>query len=79
MAQYCRYCSFLVTGNGIYCTELNKEISEKYAKRVNKCNSFNLNTIDAFGENEKGYTPRQPKQKEYNGQLRLFGEEIEND
>lgn len=53
MAQYCRYCSFLVTGNGIYCTELNKEISEKYAKRVNKCNSFNLNTIDAFGENEK--------------------------
>lgn len=79
MAQHCRYCSFLVTGNGIYCTELNKEISEKYAKRVNKCNSFNLNTIDAFGENEKGYTPRQPKQKEYNGQLRLFGEEIEND
>lgn len=79
MAQYCRYCSFLVTGNGIYCTELNKEISEKYAKRVNKCNSFYLNTIDAFGENEKGYTPRQLKQKEYNGQLRLFGEETEND
>ena len=67
MTQYCRYCSFLVTGNGIYCTELNKEISEKHAKRVNKCNSFDLNTIDAFGENEKGYIPRQAKQKEYNG------------
>lgn len=73
MAQYCRYCTFLVTGNGICCTELNKEISEKRAKSVNKCNSFDLNTIDAFGENEKGYTPRKPKQKECSGQLSIFG------
>lgn len=79
MAQYCRYCTFLVTGNGIYCTELNKEISEKHAKRVNKCNSFGLNTIDAFGENEKGCIPRKPKQKECNEQLRLFGEEAGSD
>jgi hypothetical protein len=69
--QYCRYCNNLVTGNGIYCTELHKEMSEAQAKRVNKCKSFNLNRIDAFGENEKGYVPRD-RSRGCDGQLKLF-------
>lgn len=73
MKQYCRYCSFLATGNGIYCTELNKEIRESTAKRVNNCEHFDLNPIDAFYENERGYKPR--KMKENDGQLSLFGKE----
>lgn len=72
MKQYCRYCSFLVTGNGIYCTELGKEISETSAKSTNQCRSFDFLSIDAFGENEKGYVPRVPKKKQCDGQMELF-------
>jgi hypothetical protein len=37
---------------------LRKEISESKAKHTNKCESFELNPIDAFAEHEKEYTPR---------------------
>jgi hypothetical protein len=66
MAQYCRYCSWFVTGNGDYCTKEERELSSTYAKRTNQCKNFSLNPIDAYGENEKGYQPRKPKKK--NGQ-----------
>ena len=59
--QRCRYCQWLVTGNGIYCTKRNREYSEQYAKSTNNCGDFELNVIDAFGENERGYQPREPK------------------
>lgn len=59
--QYCRYCVYLVTGNGIYCTKRKREYSEQYAKSTNNCGDFELNVIDAFGENERGYQPREPK------------------
>lgn len=62
MAQYCRYCRFLVTGNGIYCTKRSREYSEQYAKSTNNCGDFELNVVDAFFENEKGYQPREQKQ-----------------
>lgn len=75
MKQYCRYCSALVTGNGIYCTEKNETMSESKAKRVNSCPHFNLNPMDAFFENEKGYQPREPKQNKCEGQIDLFGKE----
>ena len=58
MKQYCRYCAYLVTGNGIYCTKRNREYSEQYAKSTNNCGDFELNVIDAFFENERGYQPR---------------------
>lgn len=61
MKQYCRYCTNLVVGNGIYCTKRNRECSEQYAKSTNNCGDFELNVIDAFGENERGYQPREPK------------------
>ena len=55
MAQYCRYCSWFITGNGNYCSMFCYSPSDKYAKNPNHCKCFDLNSIDAFGENEKGY------------------------
>lgn len=63
MAQYCRYCSSLVVGDVAYCTTKKKEIPEHLAKTTNYCPYYDLNTIDAFGENEKGYQPRHKKEK----------------
>lgn len=71
MAQYCRYCNELIVGDFAYCYVKKKKISEKAAKNTNKCPHFSLNKVDAFLENEKGYKPRQPKQKQCNGQLAL--------
>lgn len=57
--QYCRYCSHLCTGNGIWCGAKEKILSESTAKTVNHCKLFDFNEIDAFAENDKGYKPRQ--------------------
>lgn len=65
MAQYCRYCSAFVTGNGNYCYERNIEPSDRYAKSPNHCKKFDFNPIDAYGENAKGYTPRKSQRKDY--------------
>ena len=56
--QYCRYCIWLVTGNGIYCTKRNREYTEQYAKSTNNCGDFELNVVDAFGEDGQGHQPR---------------------
>lgn len=64
MKQYCRYCSWLVYGDVPYCRKDERVLSEAYAKRVNTCKDFDLNPIDAFGENEKGYRPRREKTPE---------------
>lgn len=55
MFQYCRYCANLVTENGIYCTEKNKNIAESTAKTTNNCKLFIFNCMDAFYENMDGY------------------------
>lgn len=47
MKQYCRYCAYLVTGNGVYCEAKNKTLSENVAKHTNKCKLFEFNEIDA--------------------------------
>ena len=77
MAQYCRYCSHFCTGNGNYCEIKKTYPTDKQAKSPNKCKKFDLNPIDAFYENNKGYMPREPyksrSQKEPVGQLSLFG------
>ena len=70
MAQYCRYCIYFVTGNGNYCEMKHTEPSDEQAKRTNRCKDFDLNPIDAFGENEAGYRPRVRKQKTYS-QVRM--------
>ena len=71
MKQYCRYCCYICTGNGIWCDELSKEVSEATAKSPNHCHSFAYNPIDAFGL-DREYTPRQPRKKQCDGQISLF-------
>lgn len=61
MKQYCRYCSELVVGDVPYCRAYEKVLSESAAKRVNTCRDFDLNPMDAFGENLEGYHPRREK------------------
>ena len=58
MTQYCRYCAHCVTGNGIFCTERAKEMTERKAKRTNHCPYFAFVKIDAF-DYSKEYRPRQ--------------------
>lgn len=60
MKQYCRYCAHLVTGNGIWCEEHQREYSEKYTKTMNNCGDFELNVIDAYDLN-RTYQPREPR------------------
>ena len=48
--QVCRFCRWLITDPGIYCTKRNREYTEQYAKSANNCGDFELNVIDAFGE-----------------------------
>lgn len=57
MKQYCRYCAYLVTGNGTYCTAHEKEISDSYAKHVNTCKDFDFCEMDAYCETS-GYKPK---------------------
>ena len=64
MAQYCRYCENMVCGDSNYCTVREECFSDEYVKRVNKCKDFDLNEIDALGENERGYIPRKGKEKQ---------------
>lgn len=76
MKQYCRYCCYLVCGDAVYCTERQFTMSDAAAKSLNRCHDFTFNPIDAFGENEKGYSPRKPRKKQCDGQMSLFsGEE----
>lgn len=48
--QVCRFCRWLITDPCIYCTKRNREYTEQYAKSTNNCGDFELNVIDAFGE-----------------------------
>ena len=62
MKQYCRYCAGLVTGNGIYCTFLNKEKTEASTKAVNYCKHFEFCEIDAYDLDHK-YRPKRKTQR----------------
>lgn len=83
--QYCRYCGFLVTGNGIWCIAKNKEVAESTAKRTNKCPHFAFCPTDAFFENEKEYKPRkeyklrEKRMNQCDGQLSFISTEKENE
>ena len=58
MKQYCRYCANLVYGDSCYCEVKRKCLKYDACKRVNKCKRFELNPIDALGENPNEYKPR---------------------
>ena len=51
MKQYCRYCAHCTVGDVVYCEKRRRTYSESYAKSTNNCGDFELNVIDAFGEN----------------------------
>ena len=55
----CRFCQWLVTGNGIYCEAKNEEKNERSTKRVNRCHEFEFNEIDAYDLNRKYVPPNQ--------------------
>ena len=71
MKQYCRYCTSLVVGDVNYCATKKKTLSEGYCKVVNTCEDFDLNPIDAFGENPKLYAPRVKKIEQEDNQIKL--------
>ncbi len=55
----CRFCQWLVTGNGIYCEAKNEDKNERSTKRVNRCHEFEFNEIDAYDLNRKYVPPNQ--------------------
>lgn len=70
MKQYCRYCIHLATGNGTWCGEQKKTMSDSTAKSVNKCKSFEFCEIDAFGETD-GYKPRETPEHSLTGENQM--------
>lgn len=72
MAQYCRYCTWFVTGNGNWCEKKQTERTDRQAKRTNSCRDFDLNPMDAYQENIIGYRPRKAAKKTYQ-QIRMEG------
>ncbi len=72
VTQYCRYCVYLCTGNGIWCDKQGREIKEGTAKSPNRCHDFAFCPIDAFAENDRGYRPRVKRKKQCDGQMSLF-------
>ena len=73
MKQYCRYCSNFCCGNGEWCEEFQKTLSESYAKRPNNCKKFNFCSIDAY-DSTREYKPRKKSQNDDgdSGQQTLF-------
>lgn len=73
MKQYCRYCSNFCCGNGEWCKEFQKVVSESYAKRPNNCEKFDFCSIDAY-DSTREYKPREKSQNNDgdSGQQTLF-------
>lgn len=63
MAQYCRYCSYMVCGDLNYCSVKGRCYSDKAIRHTNNCKDFDLNPIDAIRLNDKNYKPRPKKPK----------------
>ena len=75
MAQYCRYCCHCHYADVVWCDVKKKTMSENSAKTINHCKDFGFNEIDVFyeGDMNKIYRPREPKQKQCDGQINMFG------
>lgn len=68
----CRWCSELVTGNGIYCQAKQRCYSESYTKHVNNCTDFQFVNMDAYTFEE--YKPRVRHNQNIEGQVSIFDE-----
>ena len=71
MAQYCRYCAHAHVSDWLWCDVKEELVSDYRAKKPNSCKHFDLNPIDAYGENPNEYAPRKPKPKPEYEQLDL--------
>lgn len=60
MRQYCRYCSFCIDGNGLYCTSHEKSLTEKQFRRENHCPEFILSELGDVRTGNQ-YRPKKPK------------------
>ena len=58
MAQYCRYCTYMCCGDANWCSVKKRTFSDASIKSTNRCKDFELNPIDALGENPNEYKPR---------------------
>lgn len=70
--QFCRYCTYLINGDMLYCTSKCMEIPEKRAKSPNRCKDFIFCAEDALQENERGYRSRGEQHKTIDGQMNIF-------
>lgn len=70
MTQYCRYCSRAVLNDDdlIYCEAKDEMREGKQITNPNRCKYFEFNPVDVLNENKK-YRPREPKQKNIEGQV----------
>lgn len=64
-------------GDANYCCVRKRCYSDEHIKRTNNCKDFDLNPIDALGENDKGYRPRKPKEQTDYKQIALWSEDAE--
>lgn len=73
MKQYCRYCGYLVTRSGIWCSIQEKEVSRAAACSPNRCHSFAYQPVDAFGGGKHSRPEKKkPKRDQCEGQESLF-------
>ena len=60
MAQYCRYCANMVSGDANYCEVKQRTFTDEQISRTNKCKDFELNPTDSL--TGRTYKPRKPKE-----------------
>lgn len=79
MKQYCRYCANCTCEE--ICVIKNRSVN---AKSVNKCKEFEFCEMDALMSQDRDgeihcYRPREKREKECAGQLKLFGKKPEEE
>lgn len=56
MAQYCRYCANMFSGDANYCEVKQRTFTDEQICRTNRCKEFELNTMDSL--TGRTYKPR---------------------
>nr|DAJ66126.1 MAG TPA: hypothetical protein [Caudoviricetes sp.] len=71
MAQYCRYCVYMVCGDSNWCEKKKWTFTDREICRTNKCREFELKPIDALQVNKNGYRPRKERQIAEDNQIKM--------
>lgn len=59
MAQYCRYCANMFSGDANYCEIKQRTFTDAQISRTNRCKDFELNPTDSL--TGRKYKPRAAK------------------